>query len=252
MDNPTAQVLPDGDKNHNRRSQPNQGGETRQSPGRMSRAAREKNNRTTNNRKSRSLSKFLLDSDIKPVIFIGKCVQQFGWGAVIGFCLGAAGVYGYAFAVKSLPLVTFAKEQSKDAPTATQTPTVAQKRRLHGVIKSNDRPVEEDIEIGVLATRQGPFQSGVFSIEVPESDRYQITLWNQGYQRFRLVELRPDVDGNVHDVIFPSGVLAFQASNKRNPPSNVRDAQVESTSSQLSTRLTRPAVSQPRSSVATR
>lgn len=201
--------------------------------------------------KRHSIADFLKDTGFAPAVFVGKCVQQFGWAAVIGFCLGAAGVYGYAFTVKSLPLVTLVKEQSKDAPTATLTPTVSQKRRLHGVIKSNDKPVEEDIEIGVLATRQGPFQSGRFSIEVPEGDRYQITLWNQGYQRFKLVEVRPDMDGNVHDVIFPSGALALQAGNKRNLPSNVRDAQVQSTSNQLSARSTRPSGSQPRSSVAT-
>jgi hypothetical protein len=252
MDNPTGQVFPDGDKTQHRRPHENQEPpETRGSPGRISRS-REKNNRT-NNRKRRSLSKFLLESDIKPVIFVGKCVQQFGWGAVIGFCLGAAGVYGYAFAAKSLPLVTLAQEQSKNPPTTGQTPPANQTRWLHGVIKSNDRLVTEDIEIGVLATRAGPFQSGVFRIQVPESDRYQITLWNQGYQRMQLVELRPDSDGNVHDVLFPSGGLSFQASNKRNLPPNtdVGNAQIESASSQLSARSTRPAASQSRSSVAT-
>jgi hypothetical protein len=251
MDHPSDQVLP-CDKNHNRRLHATQGPEARENPGRMPRA-REKNNQPTNNRKRRSLSKFLLDSDIKPVVFIGKCVQQFGWGAVIAFCLGASGVYGYALAVKSLPLVTFAKEPSKDATTVAPTPVASQKRWLHGVIKSNNLPVTEDIEIGVLATRQGPFQSGVFSIQVPESERYQITLWNQGYQRFKLVELRPDMDGNVHDVNFPSGVMGLEASNKRNPPPNNltadRATQVESTSDQLSARSKRP-VGQSRSSLA--
>lgn len=248
MDNPTGQVLLDGDKaDHNRRSQANQGPERREGHGRIGRA-REKSNRT-NNRKSRSLIKFLLDSEVKPVVFVGRCVQQFGWGAVIGFCLGAAGVYGYAFTAKSLPLVTLAKEQSKDAATATQTSAI-QKRWLHGVVMSGNRPVTEDIEIGVLATRNGPFPSGKFSIQVPQSDRYLFTLWNQGVQRFRLVEVIPDVDGNV-DVIFPSGVVEAQVSNERNPRPNT-DAQVESTSSQIATRSTRQAASQPRSSVATR
>ena len=241
MDNPKGQALPDGRHDQHHHPPANHGSEQRERLGRILRSP-EKSNRTTNNRKSRSLTTFLLDSDIKSVVFLGKCVQQFGWGAVIGFCLGAAGVYGYAFTAKSLPLVPFTKEQSKDPPAPTPAPVVSQRRWLHGDIKSDN----EDIEIGVLAQRNGPFPSGSFSMEVPQGDHYQVVLWNPGYRSFRVVELRPDVDGKVPDLKFPSDSFAFQSRNQRNSQTGADT--LESTSTQLAARSARSTVSQLRSS----
>jgi len=168
-----------------------------------------------------TFTKFMLDSDIKPVIFLGKCVQYFGWGTVGGFLLGVAFLYGYAFVTKSLPLVTFAGEQAKESrgTVTVPTPSPVPMRSLRGVVKINDKQLIEDIEIGVLSMRPlGPFQGGEFSIQVPEStdDHYQITLWNMGYQRFKLVELIPDHDGYVHDIVFPAGVASIQANHRQN------------------------------------
>jgi hypothetical protein len=105
----------------------------------------------------------------------------------------------------------------------TQVPVQAKTVWLHGTVKSNDKPIKDEIEIGVLATRQGPFQDGAFSIQVPQSDRYLITLWNVGYQKFKLVELRPDSDGNVHDVLFASGMVRLEGprSNQKGAPSKM-------------------------------
>jgi len=122
-------------------------------------------------------AEFLIDTNILPLVLIGKGVKCFGWGAVLAFIFGAFGVYGYAFATKSLPLVTFATPAPSPAPTPVPSTKMV---RLRGVVRDADlRPVTERFWVGVLANQLGPVQNpeGSFVLEVPESSSYDVALW---------------------------------------------------------------------------
>jgi hypothetical protein len=123
----------------------------------------------------RPLADFLIDSNIAPLTFAGKCVNQFGWGTVVGFLLGAAAVYGYAV-VKPLPLAKSAV-QTVAVPTPPQTKVV----QLHGRVRDKmGNPLNERFWVGVLAKQLGPVQNsdGSFVLEVPQSNTYDVALWN--------------------------------------------------------------------------
>lgn len=120
---------------------------------------------------------FLIDTNILPLVLIGKGVKCFGWGAVAAFILGGLSVYGYAV-VKPLPYP--AKHETvliNPAPAPVpQIKTV----RLRGVVRdANLRPVTERFWVGVLANQLGPVQNpeGSFVLEVPESSSYDVALW---------------------------------------------------------------------------
>jgi len=168
-------------------------------------------------------SAFLIETGFWPLAFAGRCMQQFGLGAVAGFVLGAACVYGYAV-FKILPGSMAAVATSAEhVSIATASPTPPKTVWLHGRVNDNDKPRKEEFEIGVLATRQGPFQDGSYSIQVPESDSYRVTLWNVGYQKFKLVELKADSSGNVNDVNFPTGLAKVEqpVNTQRSGPTNI-------------------------------
>lgn len=175
--------------------------------------------------KRKPFSAFLIESDFKPLVFVGQCVQYFGFGAVAAFFFGAVCVYGYAM-FKPLPYAAAAPSGApiQAVQTPTQTPSQPRTVSLHGFLTTNDKPVSEQFEIGVLASRLGPFKrrDGSFSIQVPESDHYLISVWNAGYQRFQLIELKPDSDGDVHEVPFPSGMAGVESpvNNQRSGSSN--------------------------------
>ncbi len=129
--------------------------------------------------KRKSFSTFLIESDFKPLVFAGRCMQYFGVGAVIGFLLGAVGVYGYAFFVKSLPLVSLASEQ-RPTPTPTPLPPQPKTVQLHGIVRDAlGRPLNAQFWVGVFAKQLGPLQNsdGSFILEVPQSSTYDVALW---------------------------------------------------------------------------
>jgi len=174
--------------------------------------------------KRKSFSTFLIESEFKPFVFAGRCMQYFGMGAVVGVLVGAVFVYVYAN-FRPLPLIASPKATETPTPTPTHPPAQPKTVWLHGVVMSNDKPVKEQFEIGVLANAdRGPFQApdGSFSIQVPEAEKgqYLITLWNSGYQKFKLVQKTADSDGNVHDVIFDSSMAKLERNNQGSEPSN--------------------------------
>lgn len=123
-----------------------------------------------------SLAEFLKETGFGPVVFIGKCVQQFGWGAVAGFLLGATAVYGYAV-VKPLP---YAKSVSPAIAPIVQQPPQTKIVQLHGRVRDGKgSPVNERFWVGVLAKQLGPVQNvdGTFTVEVPQSSSYDVALW---------------------------------------------------------------------------
>ena len=127
--------------------------------------------------KKGSFADFLIESNFTPLAFAGRCVKQFGAGAVAGFLLGAISVYGYAV-VKGLPLPRGSQSETAIvAPLPVQAPTV----KLHGLVRDSDgKPVKEAFNVGVLAKQLGPVQNsdGSFEMEVPQSSSYDVALWN--------------------------------------------------------------------------
>jgi len=146
-----------------------------------------------------SFAGFLIDTDVKPFVVVGKCMQFFGLGVVVSFLLGAGCLYTYAV-FEHLP----GSKQATVAPPqqlATASPSAPKQVWLHGTVKSHETP----FEIGVLATRQGPFQpDGSYSIQVPESDRYLVIGWYQGYENFKLQEMSADASGTLQQLVFPT------------------------------------------------
>jgi hypothetical protein len=128
--------------------------------------------------KTRSTAaEFLIDTNILPLVLIGKGVNCFGWGAVLAFIFGATGVWGYAFVTKTLPLVKLEAPPSIN-PAPVTTPQVKMVR-LRGLVRDASlRPVTR-FWVGVLANQRGPVQSpeGQFVLDVPESSSYDVALW---------------------------------------------------------------------------
>jgi hypothetical protein len=170
--------------------------------------------------KKESLDNFLIKTGIQPFVFVGQCAKYFGLLTVAAFLLGAGGVYGYALLIRPLP---YAKAPVQDSSTSIAP---LKKVWLHGKVKDNARPRAEDFEIGVVATRKGPFQDGSYEIQVPESDAYSFALWDAGYQHFKYVELKADSAGNLNDVNFPADLAKVELpANKQGR--GVRDIYAE-------------------------
>jgi hypothetical protein len=123
-----------------------------------------------------SFADFLIESNFAPLAFAGRCVKQFGAGAVAGFLLGAVSVYGYAI-LKPLPYAKSVPAESQVVTPPAQSKTV----KLHGLVRDSDgKPVKEAFNVGVLAKQLGPVQNsdGSFEMEVPQSNTYDVALWN--------------------------------------------------------------------------
>jgi len=130
--------------------------------------------------KRQPFSAFLIEIDFKHLAFVGRCGQCFGFGAAS-----------------------------------------AEEGLAHGFLASKDMPVTEKFEIGVLTSRLGPLErDGSFSIQVPESDHYLITVWNRGYQKLQLIELKPDSVGDIHKVPFFPGMAVESPMNNRSGSPN--------------------------------
>ncbi len=108
-------------------------------------------------------TEFLIDTNIFPLVLIGKGVKSFGWPAVAAFIFGALSVYGYAIVVGPLPFAL------TDHPKTV---------RLSGVVRNaNSTPVTDRFWVGALANQLvGPIQSpdGSFVLDVPASDSYTL------------------------------------------------------------------------------
>ncbi len=135
------------------------------------------NTKTNHPPKKGSFADFLIDLNFAPLAFVGRCVKQFGAGAVAGFLLGAVSVYGYAV-VKGLP---YAKGPLAEATIVAPPLAPAKTVKLHGLVRDSDgKPVKEAFNVGVLAKQLGPVQNsdGSFEMEVPQSSSYDVALWN--------------------------------------------------------------------------
>lgn len=114
-----------------------------------------------NANRSKTITNFLLDSEIKPLVFAGKSLQYFGPGVTIAFFLGILLTYTYAL-FKPLPYI------SKSPPeTVTLTGKVTS--------EINEKPIQ-GFEIFIVETKDGPYHDGIFSIEVAKKKQYNIVV----------------------------------------------------------------------------
>jgi len=85
------------------------------------------NNNSSRSRKtpSKSFSQFLKESDIKPLVFIGKCMQFFGTKTVIAFILGIilATICLYAGNYYRIPFINKLFKVTNHAPVLIDVPT---------------------------------------------------------------------------------------------------------------------------------
>jgi len=121
------------------------------------------------------LAQYLIESDFKPLVFVGKSMQYFGTRTVIvfflGLFIGVISVYGYALSKQSLPFVKVTKIT------------------LRGKVKTIEGQPLKAFNIGILDSRHGPFESedGSFEVRVPFKETYSIVVWPlSGYYPVKL------------------------------------------------------------------
>jgi hypothetical protein len=166
--------------------------------------------------KRKPFSAFLIDTGFWPLAFAGKCMQQFGFGAVAGFVLGAALLYGYSV----FRILPGSRVAAIERPAPIPTPVPPKTVVLHGTVRSH----ETQFEIGVLAIRRGPFQpDGSYSVEVPESDRYLVIGWYPDYSKFKMQDMSPDKSGTLQELVFPTTPMARQEGTVNNQRDRASD-----------------------------
>jgi hypothetical protein len=129
----------------------------------------------------KSFAEYLIESDIKLLVFTGKSMHYFGMNVVIGFIAGMVVIYTYAL-FKPLPYTEGVRE--KEIVTRPEKEVIF----LQGkVLTLEDKPLNS-YEIGVLESRHGPIvdNQGEFAIKVPHKEKYDILVWTPGYKVFKL------------------------------------------------------------------
>lgn len=135
---------------------------------------------------SKSFSQLLIESDIKPLVFIGRCIRFFGIKYVIVFFLGALFIWVLAL-FYPLPGYTIFYRQNG----IKQNDIL-----LHGNVKIKKEegglePFKNEFLLGVLlGSRRGPFNDiekadGSFSVEVPLLKKYNIVVWDEEFSNFK-------------------------------------------------------------------
>jgi len=112
-----------------------------------------------------SLAQYLIETGIKPLVFVGKSMAYFGVAPVVGFLLGIAITYGYAL-FNPLP---YTIQATKKQP----------KISLQGKVLTCENQPLKLFEVGVLESLHGPFQEGIFNIDVPYKDKYDLVVWRE-------------------------------------------------------------------------
>ncbi|HMH42436.1 MAG TPA: hypothetical protein VK557_03055 [Pyrinomonadaceae bacterium] len=172
-------------------------------------------------KQKKTFTQFMLDSDVKPVVFVGKCVQYFGWGAVAGFLLGSVSVYGYAL-IRPLP---YAKAATQPIVQPAVTTAVAQSSpvRLHGYMTdANNRPFTERFWVAVVAKQHGPeFNAqGSYEMEAPQSDCYDVMFWKMEGTVHQVTNQCAEKDGSGYklDLRMPSEEARVAVHKSKSEP----------------------------------
>lgn len=156
---------------------------------------------------------FLIDSKIRPLEIVGRCIDYFGLAAVLGFFLGAAALYGYAL-FRPLP---YAAKAAIERPPATPSPTPLVDRparvTLQGFVTTVDSKPVSDFYVAVLENpvfgkRDGSFRIGATRNDL---DQYMIAVWVDA-TKAQLCVTGADENGKLDGVFLSTGPVAGLSS----------------------------------------
>jgi len=171
----------------------------------------------------RPLKVFLLESDIKLLVFVGKCMDYFGMGAVAGFLVGASAVYGYAL-FKELPyaglFVPPKPAPQQFAQSALLMPPKQEKIKIRGVVTTDGtNAVKDAFQVGVVEVLSGEFTNGdgKFHLEVPRQETYKVAFWKPNYENLRVLELSLDETGTLSQAVWLPRDIALKGSPGSGP-----------------------------------
>ena len=165
----------------------------------------------------RPLRDFLISSDIKLLVFVGKCMDYFGMGAVFGFLFGGSLVYGYAL-FEPLP---YAKrfnptpQAHAAAPLTLLAPPKEDKIKIQGVVTTDGTNVVKDaFQVGVVEVVSGEFTNGdgTYHLEVPRQSTYKVAFWKPNYENLRVLELSLQDGGTFSKAVWLPRNVAINAS----------------------------------------
>jgi hypothetical protein len=138
-------------------------------------------NETVETGARRSFSRFLIETEIKPLVIIGKAIQAFGMAATGSYVLGAACLYGYGLFAGSLPGIKPAIPEAREIDLFGKVTTL------------DDEPLKEGFRVMVLdsaKSESGPFQrkDGSFQVRVPlnQSRQYRLLILTEDNQALML------------------------------------------------------------------
>ena len=118
----------------------------------------------------KSLSQYLISTEIWPLALIGKSIDQFGAGPVVGFVFGAAVVYAGA---------RIAPDRFRVA--AASAPAEVKKVLIEGRLESDENKSlkDQDVFVGIFQSVSGPIsvKDGSFTISAPLGDEYKLAVW---------------------------------------------------------------------------
>jgi hypothetical protein len=176
----------------------------------------------------RSLPTFLKESDIKLLVFVGKCMDFFGTRAVLGFVIGGSMVWGYAL-FEQLPYAgRFAKNPIAPAVAFAKAPELPkqEKVRIKGTVTTDGtNVVKAPFQVGVVEVVSGEFTqgNGSYYLELPKQSTYKVAFWKPNYEDLRVLELALEDDNTFTTAVWlPRQIVAKDAAD--NEPKDLRRA----------------------------
>lgn len=162
----------------------------------------------------------MIDTGIWPLVLIGRSMNQFGAGPVIGFVIGAAAVYGYA---------RIAPEHFTVA-AAPAPPADVKKVLIEGRLESgqNQSIKDQDVFVGIFQSVSGPIsvKDGSFTMTAPLMDEYHLAVWTADGKTVKFFTQRVDEDHGRYSFasVFPFttdfGVLQGTVKDSNGAPFN--------------------------------
>ena len=177
----------------------------------------------------KSISDFLKETDFKPLVLVGKAMDYFGKGAVLGFLLGASLVWGYAL-VEQLPYAgRFAKSLPVPEVAQAKIPESQKQEKItvKGKITDGKNGIKTPFQVGVVYLVSGQFAqgNGSFSLELPKQNTYTVAFWKPNYEDFRLLQLELESDNTFSPVTIWDDIVTKQTTDRE--PKDMRRASRE-------------------------
>lgn len=171
----------------------------------------------------RSVRDLLIASDIKMLVFVGRCMDFFGMGAVLGFLFGGSFVYGYAL-FEPLPYSRLfnptATAQAGPQSPPPQAPPKEDKIKIHGIVTTDGTNVVRDaFQVGVVEIVSGEFTNGdgTFHLEVPRQSTYKLAFWKPNYENLRVLEVSLEEGGLLSKATWLPRNIALNVSSGEGP-----------------------------------